>query len=232
MDNGVLRVMFDSVDITHLPGDAEIVAGYVDGEWPTFDQLKAKFPRARRVSIAVSAQREADVLDVEKGDATPQDVPGWVTRMRDLDRVPIVYTSRVNIGLVDSACNADHVAPPFYWVADWTGGAHLVSGSVATQWADGSAKYPGLAKFCDTSSVSPNFPEPFKTEKATKGGTVKIPSLDQISSLVHRAAAIATIVVAYLNNIHAPTGVRAVAAAGASAVLVVERYLQSSKSAG
>ncbi len=49
-------------------------------------------------------------------------------------------------------------AEPFFWVADYTGQAHLVPGSVGTQWADGTPTYPGLALYTDTSLISPNWP--------------------------------------------------------------------------
>jgi hypothetical protein len=150
--------MFDAVSIEHIPGDATIVAGYVNGYWPTYNDLCARFPHAHHVSIAVTSGVVADVLDVERGDATPQDAPLWVSQMRALGRKPVVYCSVAMWPSVQAECAKSGVAEPFWWAADWTNRAHLHPGSVATQWADGTTQYPGLALYTDTSMVSPNFP--------------------------------------------------------------------------
>ncbi len=166
-------VMFDSVNINNIPKDAQAVAGYINGEWPTFNSLAKKFPNAHRVSISVNAQHVAAVLDVEKGDATAADVPGWLKMVRSKGFPGVVYTSKSNVDAVKAACLAAKVAEPFIWDADWTNVEHLNPGSVATQWADGTDQYPGKAKYCDTSLVSPNFPgftkpAPKKVTKAVK----------------------------------------------------------------
>jgi hypothetical protein len=150
--------MFDSVGVEHIPHDASMVAGYVNGYWPTYAELLVKFPFAHHVSIAVTSGVVADVLDVERGDATPADASNWIREMRNLRRKPIIYTSRSNVPVVQEVCNDAHVAEPFFWVADWTNTPHLVPGSIATQWADGTPQYPGLALYTDTSLVSPNWP--------------------------------------------------------------------------
>lgn len=155
--------MFDAVNIEHIPGDATIVAGYVNGWWPTYNSLVARFPHAHHVSIAVTSGLPhnaivADVLDVERGDATPADAPMWAKQMRALGRKPIVYCSVSMWPAVQAEFSKSSEPEPFWWAADWTNKPHLVAGSVATQWADGTQQYPGLALFTDTSSVSPNFP--------------------------------------------------------------------------
>lgn len=47
-----MSIMFDAVDIGQIPGDVPIVAGYVNGNYVTFNQLSARFPNARHLSIA------------------------------------------------------------------------------------------------------------------------------------------------------------------------------------
>jgi len=150
--------MFDAVNIEHIPGDATIVAGYVNGRWPTYNALVARFPLAHHVSIAVTAGVVADVLDVERGDAVPSEAPLWAKQMRALNRKPIIYTSASLIPTVQGEFIKAHEPEPFFWAADWTNRPHLYPGSVATQWADGTLAYPGLALYTDTSMVSPNFP--------------------------------------------------------------------------
>ena len=75
-------VMYDSVDISQIPADAAVVAGYVNGNWPTYASLAARFPNARRVSIAVTASADADFLDIEAGDASVAQAAGWYARQR------------------------------------------------------------------------------------------------------------------------------------------------------
>lgn len=71
------RVMFDDTDIDLIPASARAVAGYTGGSWPTFFRLAARFPKARLVSIAVRSADRAQFLDIEPGDATVADFPGW-----------------------------------------------------------------------------------------------------------------------------------------------------------
>jgi hypothetical protein len=74
------RVMYDSVDVSQIPLDAKAAAGYVGGAWPTFASgaLRRWLPHARLVSIAVASRHRAEELDIEPGDATPRDAPGFV----------------------------------------------------------------------------------------------------------------------------------------------------------
>jgi len=97
----VTLVMYDSVDLTALPGDGLYFAGYVDGAWVTEPMLRARYPRAHILSIAVFAGDDAECLDVEPGDATAAQVPAWVARQqaRGIHR-PVVYTSAGNVNAV------------------------------------------------------------------------------------------------------------------------------------
>ena len=72
--------MYDSVDLSMIPGDAQAVGAYVDGKWATYTAAKAKFPKADILSIAVFAADDADCLDIETGDATPVQAAAWVLR--------------------------------------------------------------------------------------------------------------------------------------------------------
>lgn len=142
--------MFDDVNLSLIPVDAKAVAGYVDGKWPTYSQLAAKFPHARyRVSIAVFAKDDASVLDVEPGDATVEEAVAWIRRQhqRGVDR-PAVYTS-VSSGnkLVSVLSQAGLVYGKDYlwWSAHYTYKPHLCGPACgfalthtahATQWTD------------------------------------------------------------------------------------------------
>jgi hypothetical protein len=120
--------MYDSVDVAQIPPNPEAVAGYVGGNWPTFNTLKQQFPKAKKLSIAVNAREDADCLDVEVGDATPNEVPQWVTRQwaRGIRR-PCIYANLSTMGDVvlrmqANGINRKHIR---LWVAHYTNIAHI-----------------------------------------------------------------------------------------------------------
>lgn len=128
------RTMYDSIDASMIPPEAEIVAGYVDGHYAWADADWARFPNAVKVPIAVFASTNAgDVLDCEQYDATPEDCPGWI-KMRQAAglAVPTIYCGRAAMAAVQQHC-----AGLTYdlWVADWTGVPHLPAGAMACQYA-------------------------------------------------------------------------------------------------
>lgn len=93
--------MYDSVSIGQIPANAAAVAGYVNGRWPTFPSLASNFPHAKRLSIAVNAHADAVCLDVESGDATPDQAPAWVKRQLHRGvKKPVIYTSVSQAGWV------------------------------------------------------------------------------------------------------------------------------------
>jgi hypothetical protein len=86
--------MFDTVTISTVPPNPYAVAGYTSGWWPTDGPLRVAFPHAQHLSIAVGASHDADALDCEPGDATPDQAPAWVKRQlaRGVPR-PVIYAS-------------------------------------------------------------------------------------------------------------------------------------------
>ena len=86
--------MFDAIDLAQIPVGPAAAAGYVDGDWPTYAELAERFPNARLLSIAVSAARDADCLDIEQGDASPADAVLWWERQRSRGvQRPCLYAS-------------------------------------------------------------------------------------------------------------------------------------------
>lgn len=81
-DEANVTVMYDSVTLSEIPEDAPAVAGYTGGMWPTYWELDELFPHAKHVSIAVRSREDADVLDIEPGNATPADAAAWVKRQQ------------------------------------------------------------------------------------------------------------------------------------------------------
>lgn len=136
--------MYDSTVPEHIPPDSLYVAGYMDGAWPWMRTRPTLFPKAKKLDIAVFASTRAKCLDVEKGNATPQQAPGWAKNQRALGEDPWVYCSRLSTygwQAVQDAFNAQHVAHPWYFVADYTtprGTLMVLNGHVAIahQYAD------------------------------------------------------------------------------------------------
>jgi hypothetical protein len=142
--------MYDDINVSLIPVDAVAVAGYVDGKWSTYAQLAAKFPHAKyRLSIAVFPSDDAQVLDVEPGDATIAQAAGWVKRQKAKGNPrPDVYTA-VSWGqtLITALTDAGYVYGKDYrwWSAHYTGQPHLCGPACwpglqytahATQWTD------------------------------------------------------------------------------------------------
>lgn len=132
--------MYDAVTVTNIPAGAQAVAGYVNGRYQTVHELEARFPRAKLLTIAVTADADADCLDVENGDATPEQAPQWVHRQlaRRVKR-PCIYANRSTMPAVWAALTRvgierDEVR---LWVADWTGEPHIPAPYDACQWHGG-----------------------------------------------------------------------------------------------
>lgn len=142
--------MYDDVNVSLIPLNAEAVAGYVDGRWPTYNTLVKKFPHAaHKLSIAVFASDDADALDVEPGDAVPTQAAAWVKKEHAKgNKRPIVYTNASHgQGLVDLLTKAGlkYGVDYLWWSAHYTGKPHLCSAKCgfgikviahATQWTD------------------------------------------------------------------------------------------------
>lgn len=177
-----MALMFDDVNLDLIPKDAWAVAGYVNGKYQTFPELKTRFPQAKHfLSIAVTAEADAECLDVERFDATPDQAPAWVRRQHGLGVArPAVYCSLSDAQKVTGVLAASGIKRNQYRLitAHYTGVAHLCSKSCgygftsyadATQYTD---KYAG--KSLDASFLSTTFfdvsapnPIPLKTRLRT-----------------------------------------------------------------
>jgi hypothetical protein len=142
-------VMFDSVTVDEIPGEAKAVAGYTSGNFPTFPELVKRFPHALKLSIAVTASHDADCLDVEAGDAAPEEAPAWVRRQKSGGsphvRKPVVYSSLSQMPgilakLAGAGIGRDEV---LLWTAHYTDSPHVctpacglgfATNADATQW--------------------------------------------------------------------------------------------------
>lgn len=132
-----MRTMYDSVTPSAIPTNAALVAGYVDGAYAWSAANWARFPNSVKVRIAVFPRtNDGHVLDVEQGDATPAQAPGWVTMRRAAGVDPSIYCDASTWPSVVSAFASAGVAAPHYWIAHYDGSAALPAGAVAKQYND------------------------------------------------------------------------------------------------
>lgn len=147
--------MFDSVTLSVIPTNAEAVAGYTSGSWPTYNEVVRRWPHAKHLSIAVNASHDADCLDIETGDATPAEAPGWVHRQKRLGKQrPCLYANASTMPAVKSAIAREGIkrGDVRLWVADWTFRPHVPPGYDACQWTD-----KALGLNLDESLCNPGF---------------------------------------------------------------------------
>lgn len=132
------RTMYDSVTAAHIPTSAWMVAGYLPPSryaWSAADW--ARFPNAVKVRIAIFANvNDGHVLDVEPGDATPAQAPGWVMMRRRAGADPTVYCSASSWPAVRQAFRDARVPEPHYWIARYDNIATIPAGAVAKQYAN------------------------------------------------------------------------------------------------
>jgi hypothetical protein len=150
-----VRTMYDAVTAANIPADAGMVAGYIDKiklePWSAADW--ERFPRATKVTIVKKAGTNAGhVLDVEPGDATPAEAPGWVRMRRAAGADPTIYCNLSTWPSVRAAFSDAGVAQPHYWIARYDGDPAIPDGAVAKQYLGNVA--PGY----DVSSVLDYWP--------------------------------------------------------------------------
>ncbi|EOD63156.1 hypothetical protein H480_38505 [Amycolatopsis vancoresmycina DSM 44592] len=147
--------MYDAVTAANIPGDALMVAGYIDrivlAPWTDADWMR--FPRAVKVEIVKKASsNRGHVLDVEPGDARPDEAPGWVRMRRAAGADPTVYCSWSAWPTVRAAFAAAGVAEPHWWIARYDNDPTIPAGAVAKQYRGDVA--PGF----DVSAVADYWP--------------------------------------------------------------------------
>lgn len=121
--------MYDDVNVNLLPPGAPAYAGYINGNWPNFGAVYRRFPKAKVVAISVFASGDGDCLDVENGDATTAQAPGWFKRRKGHTRTarPWIYTSASNVASLVAVMKAHGIARDEYyvWSAHYTDKAHI-----------------------------------------------------------------------------------------------------------
>ena len=170
--------MFDNIDAASIPANAQACAGYAGGKWPDFGAMLQRFPNLAKIgrvkSIAINDTETAHILDVETGDATPEQAPGWVNRMLAKPASvgvykPAVYANASTMPAVKKALDATGLKRDQYmlWIADWTYTAHLPAGYEACQWTDKAG--PDDESLC-LDSFFPPLPAPAPTPEPQPHG--------------------------------------------------------------
>ena len=174
--------MADSAESRALAGlSVEAYAAYVDGgigDQPNAAKVAAAFPGAHHLSIALSAEHDADCLDVEYRAAAPADVADWLTRQRKRGVVrPCLYAS-VSV-MRDSILPLGRALGPSLrlWTAHYGQGEHICGPKTCgelpvnadgTQWTDA---YHGPGGVVDMSLLAGDFfgPPPAWVFTAVRG---------------------------------------------------------------
>lgn len=128
--------MYDGISPLRLPTGGDLVAGYDDGRYPDATALANRFPGTRVVRITTNpADTIGDVLDVERGDATPADVPGWLVARRAAGDWPSIYCTTSTYPTVAGIVANAHLEPPPWWVASRPSTRPILPAAwVAWQW--------------------------------------------------------------------------------------------------
>ena len=145
-------LFYDSVTPNEIPS-GNIVATYADGPFAVQPSQVSGAKWVLWIDVNGS-DPNAEVLDVEPGDATPSTAASWAQARLTLhpNGYAVVYTMLSEWPAVQQAIGTlpqsmqSHVR---YWIADPTGVPHVVPGASATQW-DWGQDY-------DISTALPNF---------------------------------------------------------------------------
>lgn len=137
-----MRIMYDGIIPGEVPAGAQLYAAYLDGNWPDYNALVARYPHAVHVPVAVSSSYNGGkVLDVENGDATPAQSVNWVLARRKAGVDPTIYCNTSTWPAVRTEFQLRKVTEPHYWLAQYDGAATIpaawsAAGVVAKQYAD------------------------------------------------------------------------------------------------
>ena len=137
-----MRRMADSVTVANLPDGFDLYGCYDDGLYNNVAECKTRFPNKPIVVFTVFASDNfGDCLDVETGDATSAQAPGWIGWRRKAGHLgPLIYCSESLWATVRAQFMAQNVPEPGYIVAGYPGSAGPAGmyppPAVGHQWID------------------------------------------------------------------------------------------------
>jgi hypothetical protein len=177
IDGVTYRIGRDSIYANNIPlSGTDIAMGYVNGKWPSAIEFPGRFPSIPHVTIDVAGTRpDADVLDIENGDATPQSAVSWVReKLAHKGELPVLYVNRSNITAVYNAMHAAgyEVTKHFLvWLATLDGTQRVtdMTGVVAVQYRE---------------NVQANYDESIIWDQDWKHAGAPVPSPAMLGTLV------------------------------------------------
>jgi Putative peptidoglycan binding domain len=133
-----MSTMYDTANPDAELPDPEIIAGYIDGDYVSLPGLMERYPDATHLSITVRGASGARICDCEAGDLTPAQAANWCKNEIFDKRRPTVYCSLDIETEVWNALTAIGIerTEVDWWIADWTGEAHTIPGTVGVQYAN------------------------------------------------------------------------------------------------
>jgi hypothetical protein len=149
--------------------NAAMVAGYINGNYAWTQTDWDLFPHANHVTISITASENAgDVLDVEPGNATPEQTAGWIEQRKASGYYrPTIYCNAATIPAVRQGTGAYILGVDYdIWAADWTGSPHQVTAPGTPVAACSATQYDSTTSY----DVSVVYDEgwPHRTAPATK----------------------------------------------------------------
>jgi hypothetical protein len=138
----VTRTMYDAADANLAPPGADLYAGYVDGNYQSYHQLRGRFPGKLVVPIAVFAStNDGIIFDGPPDNGTWDHVVDWVVMRRRYGVDPTVYTDSADWATAVQVFNQRGVAHPHWWIANWNGVADIPAGAIGHQYANIGERY-------------------------------------------------------------------------------------------
>lgn len=163
---------YDAVTPENIPANASIVFGYDDGHYNNVARMAQLHPAATIIRICVDPDDDGDVLDCEKGDATPAQCPAWAQRQRARGADPTVYSAETDYPAIQAAFHAAGVAEPHYGAANWDEDPTTIPA-----WASYKQFHGGMTVPYDTNACRPEWVAIFKpTEEDDVNLTDVIPN--------------------------------------------------------
>ena len=164
------RYMYDSYAGTGIPGGARMVAGY--SWWPSYSW--SRFRNVPSILVATSASEDwGDVLDIEQGDATPNQGEGWISmRKRAGYYRPTIYCGESNIGAVRAGTGHWRLGIDYdVWIAFWNNYPSSYPGAVAHQYYSRPDQAYDLSVVFDSGWPHRHAPSPPKPKPKPKPRT-------------------------------------------------------------
>jgi hypothetical protein len=129
-------ISMDAAGIAKL--NPKYVAGYLDGAYAWTSAEWALFPNAVKVQVVITASaNEGDVLDVETGDASPDQTAGWIEMRKAAGYYrPTIYCNLSTVEAVRTGTGKYVLGTDYdLWVADYDDStAQVYAGAVAKQY--------------------------------------------------------------------------------------------------